>query len=218
MPNQPAELFFPTHSVSVSASVVDTQQDGSVVLASPGLSFSAIRSSGVIGSSVWITVLEGREAYRIPCTVQGFQEPLVLVVPTSAPEKIPPRGRHRYPCSLPVVFREKRSGAASGAWLEAHAVDVNMAGMQLETARIGVVPVKIELKVALPACLGDDTPSRVASGDSETNQVVGITGRINHWREIENGMGRAGVQFEYLTPKAVLKLGSYLEFLSRIQL
>jgi hypothetical protein len=113
MPNQPAELFFPTYSVTVSASVVDAKQDGSVALTSPGLSFSAIRSSGVIGSSVWMTILEGRAAYRIPCKVVGYQEPLVLVACTSTPEKVPPRGRHRFNCSIPVVFREKRADDSS---------------------------------------------------------------------------------------------------------
>lgn len=203
----PVELVFPELRAVASGAVVE--MSGQCALLKLAHAVESQERAPAVGDAVWITYLSGKIVYRAQATISRQDGLLLLVQFTSAAERVVRRTRHRFTCSLPVVYRAIRP-SGYGAWQGAELYDINLTGAGLRVAAEVRFPPRLQLRMNLPLGIGQIDILRLSDA-AEASEPIKLSGKARHGRFTRDGDTVVGVRFDYLPPPIHLKLSCFVE-------
>jgi hypothetical protein len=198
---------------TIFATGVEASRSGVLVSVDDAQGVSERELQSNLGLPMSCVVSANQQLLDVEGMVQGVCGRLLLLAFTNTPIPRPRRDHVRYACGLPVVFRAAHGTGKHSAWREGTAMDLSMAGMGLCVVAKVRFPAQAEIQLSLPPRDSGDI-SRVAAAESDTREIVKLTGRARHGRYTSDGDTRIGIHFDWVGPAARLKLGCFLEHLA----
>src|SRR3954449_12419739 len=108
---QPVELFFPNHNVSIIGWLIEGRPDGaSVQIAAPYPSTEHIPT----GLPLCLAFPSGAMVLQTTARVITYHDGILTAQYSGSGRLVQRRQRERYPCSLGVTYRAIRDGKAYG--------------------------------------------------------------------------------------------------------